>query len=520
MAAPIIPASYATPIDAFKFNFGVGGDAPSAAPRALLIIGNKSTAGTGVVDTVYGPTSSPALQSESDMISLGGPGSEAHREWRRVRSVFALAQIVGVTPPPVYVIFPPESGGNQATLDIVLTNDSTASTPLRIYCGDDSTDVQLTVGELVDTIGAAAVVAVNNNTHWPVTTAYNTGTNTITFTAKQHGPRGNEIRVWAQIQGTNATTVSVSVSTAMSGGTTEDSWTNTHATILSSRFYYIVSPSTNLSGTNFDDLVTQVMAQADPLVGIWQIIIAGHVGTQAAASTVAANAGVNAEVCDIVWQQSSELTAGEIAAKEAAVRAVFEEFDPTFNFDGFGQGDIQGIETDRFWDVPAQQTQSARPTPTSIETALNNGVTPIGVTTSGATYIVRSITTRHKNGSNFDYSVRDTHIVSGIHFFADGVRAEYKRDFGGCKVIADLSPGEKPPGPRVVQPNQVKAMIFRRIDDIANTHLKKAEEIKAGVIVELSTVVNGRLSITIPLRVIDLLHQSEWAINDLSAATG
>ncbi len=519
MAAPIIPAGYATPIDAFQFNFGLGGDAPAAAPRALLIVANRSTAGTGVVDTVYGPTTTPALQNETDVNTLAGPGSEAHRLWRRVRSVFAIAQAIGVTPPPVSMIFPPESGGNQATLDIVLTNDSTASTPLTVYCGDDSTDVQLTVGELVDTIGAAVVVSVNNNAHWPVTAAYNTGTNTVTFTAKNHGPRGNEIRMWAAVQGTNATTVSVTVSTALSGGTTEDSWTNTLATLSASGYYYIVSPSTNMSGTNFDDLVTQVKAQADPLVGIWQIIVAGHVGTQSAASTVAANVGVNSEVCDIVWQQSSEFTAGELAAKFAAVRAVFEEMDPTFNFDGFGGGKIQDIQTDRFWDVPAQQTQSARPSPTTIETALNSGITPIAAVASGQTYIVRSITTRHKNGSNFDYSVRDSHITSGIHFFATGVRTEYKENFGGCKLIDDLSPGEPPAGPRVVQPKQVKAMIFRRIDEIANVHLKKATEIKAGVIVIRSLLVNGRLSITIPLRIIDLLHQSEWAINDLSAVT-
>lgn len=519
MTTPIIPANYRTPIDALQINFGVVSDGPQVGPYAILLVANRTTAGTGTVDTtVYGPTTTPALSTETDVTTLAGSGSEAHRLWLRVRSVLNLAQTLGVTPPPVYAIFPTESAGVQASLDFLIVNASTTSVPLRFYVGDDSTDIQLSIGQSVDSIGAALVVAINSMTRWPVTASYNTGTDTLTLVAKQHGTRGNEIRAWAKILGVNATTIANNVSTALSGGTLEDSWTTALATLASQRFYYIVSPSTNTAGTNFDDLVTQVLAQAQPLTGIRQKVIAGHVGTQAAASTVAANAAINTERCDIAWLQSSELTAGELAAKFAAVRAVFETKDWTYNFRAFGNGTVGGIDTPKFWGVPVPQTQANWPTPTSIETALNNGLTAIGVDqASGNTYITRSQTTRHKNGSNFDYSVADTHIVSGLDHWSDRLLAKYSNQYGACKIINDLADGEKVPGDRVVQPRQIRALILGEIDDVANSQLKDVAKIKAGVVVQRSS--NTRVSATIPARVIDLLLQSELVVNDLSAAT-
>jgi hypothetical protein len=106
-----VPTNFATPGD-FPDHFGVGPGGSDPGTYAILIIGNKTSAGTGTVDTVvYGPTSSQALQNETDMIALGGTGCEAHRLWLRARKVLDLAATVGVVAPPVYVIFPTESAG-------------------------------------------------------------------------------------------------------------------------------------------------------------------------------------------------------------------------------------------------------------------------------------------------------------------------------------------------------------------------------------------------------------------------
>lgn len=518
-----VPVDYPVPGDYLQINFGVGPGGGDQGQAAILIIGNKTSAGSGTVDTeVYGPNSSTPLQNETDMIGLAGTGSEAHRIWLRVRRVLDLAETVGVTAPPVYAIFPTESVGVAASLDFLIANVSTGTAVLRFYCGDDFCDTQVANTEAVDTLGAALAVSINNQTRWPITASYNSGTDTLTVTARQKGPRGNEIRVWAKIiSGSTATTITNNASTPLASGATADSWTTALATIVSTRYYYIASPSSDVAGTTYDDLVTQVLSQALPISGIRQRVFAGFVGTLANGSTVAANALINTERSEIYWLQTAELTAGEIAGHTAAVHAVFETLDWSYNFRDFGLGEIRGIDTAKFWKIPAPQTKANWPTAGtagSLAAALNGGLTPIGVTTSGQTYITRSITTRHKNGSNFDYRARDSHIVSVLDHWADRLLADITTKFGGSKIIDDLGPGETVPDPRTVQPTQIKALVFQHIDDVANSQFKKAAEIKSAVIVQRDSHNLNRVGIQVPARVIDLLFSTTTKIDDNSTA--
>lgn len=518
-----VPVDYAVPDDFLQINFGVGPGGADAGQYALLIVGNKlAGSGTATVDTVvYGPTSSPPLQTETDMIALGGSGCEAHRMWLRARKVLDLAATVGVTAPPVYVVFPTESAGVAASLAFLLANTSTGAAVLRFFMGDEFVDVNVGATATIATTGAALVTAINNQTRWPITAAFSTPN--VTVTAKNIGPRGNEIRCWAKIiSGTTAQTVTNNASTPLASGATADSWTSMLATILPTRYYYIASPSSDTAGTTYDDLVTQVLSQAQPITGIRQRVFAGFIGTQAAGSTVAATAAINTERSEIYWLQTAELTAGELAATAAAIHAVFESRDWSHNFAKFGLGKKRDIQTDKFWRVPAPQTQTNWPTlgtAGSINTALNNGLTPIGVTNTGQTYIVRSITTRHKNGSNFDYRARDSHIVSVLDRWSDAMLADYSETFGASKIIDDLAAGEPVPGPNVVQPQQIKALIFKWIDKVANAQFKKAESIKAGVIVQRDSTNLNRVGVRIPARVIDLFFQSVIDVSDNSSAT-
>lgn len=520
-----VPTDYPVPDDFLQINYGVGPGGGGNDPYGILIIANASaaTATTGLAtrDTqVYGPNSTPPLQNENDMIALGGPGSEAHRIWRRVRRVLDIAQTIGVTAPPVYVVFPTESVGVAASLSFLLTNTSTGQAVIRFYCEDEFVDVNVGATAVIATTGAALVTAINNQTNWPITAAFSTPN--VVVTAKNLGPRGNEIRVWAQmISGTTAQTIGNTSSTPLASGATSDSWTTALATILPTRYYYIVSPSSDTAGTTFDDLVTQVLLQAQPITGIRQRVFSGYIGSQANGSTVAANAAVNTERAQIYWLQTAEMTAGEIAGVAAAVHAVFESRDWSHNLRDFGLGQIRDVDTSKFWKVNAPQTKANWPTKGvsgSQAAALNNGLTPIGVTTDGRTYITRSITTRHKNGSNFDYRVRDSHIVSVLDHWSDDVVATIHVRYGATKIIDDLGPGETVGDEATVQPSQIKSLVFEKIDAVANKHFKKAAEIKAGVIVQRDSTNRNRVNIRIPARVIDLLFQSATEVDDQSSA--
>lgn len=507
-----IPANYATPGDYLQLNLGVGPTGGDSGQYAILIIGNKTSAGSGTVNTeIYGPDSSPAMQSETDVIAIAGDGSEAHRLWRRVRQINRTT--------PVYMVFPTDAAGTAGSTTCVLANASTGAAALRCWVGDEAIDTPIDSGQSIASLGAAAVIQINSRTHLPVTVAF--VTDTFTFTSKNTGPRANEIRVrMAIVNGSTATTVTPNnVSTALTSGATEDSWTTALATILPSRFYYIVSPSTNVSGTNFDDLVTQVKAQALPLIGIRQRVIAGYVGTQANGSTVAANSAINDPRVQMPWLQSSEWTAGEIAAHIAGCLALEEDRLWSYNFRDYGNGVIAGRDTSATYQIPAPFTRANWPTPTSIETALNNGLMPIGVRNDGGTYIVASTTTKHKNGSAFDYRSRYSHTVSVLDRWCDEFKSTYSARFGGANLGDDPRDGEPAPAPNVVTPRQIKSLITEKVGKYAGKYLKRAQRTIDNSIVVRDPNVNSRVGIRIPMEVIDLLLQSMIAVDDNSSAT-
>lgn len=506
-----IPVSYATPGDFLQISFGVGPFGNGVGTNALLV-GNMTSAGAATAGTqVYGPGSDIPLQSETDCIGLFGAGSELHRMWRRFRRVN--------TTTPLFAIAVADPGGTAGSTTVAIATTATATGVLRVWVGDESCDTTINLNDTAATIGANAVIQINNNTHWPVTAS---GTSTITFTSKQTGPRANEIRVRAaivQTSGTIATTLTPNnTSTALTAGATDDSWTTALATILPTLYYYIVSPSTSTSGTNFDDLVTQVIAQSLPATGIRQRVIAGSVDTQANASTVAANAAINSPLVSIYQLYKAEWTAGEIAAQVAAVLSQFEDQRWSYNFRDFGKGTVGAVDTGQFWKIPAPFTKANWPTATSIETGLNNGITPIGVVgATGGTYITRATTTKHKNGTNFDYRVRDSHIVSIMHRWANELLQAAGERLGAKNLISDPKNGEPVPDAQVVYPRLVKNLIFEKLNKYANVYFKNVEAIKAAVDVQRDPDNNGRLGWRIPARAIDILLQNVIALDDVSS---
>lgn len=508
-----ITSNLATPGDYLELSLGVGPGGIGVGPYDAILIGNKTSSGSGTADTViYGPDTTPSIQTEADVIAVAGPGSEAHRLWRAFRKTNKSTR--------VYMIFPADAAGTAGSGTLVLTNASTGAAALRIWVGDEATDTPITNGQSIAALGAAAAIQVNNKTHLPVTVAF--VTDTFTFTSKNTGPRANEIRIrGAIVNGTTATTVTPNnTSTALTSGATEDSWTTALATLLPRRYYYIVSPSSNISGTNFDDAVTQLMAQALPLTGIRQRMIAGFVGTQSAGSTIAANTAVNSGRVQMPHLYQSEWTAGEIAAHTAATLALEEDALWSYNFRSYGNGTIAGKDTSQIWRLPAPATASAWPTTTSIETGLNNGLMPIGVNTAtGGTYIVASTTTKHKNGSAFDYRQRESHRVAVLDRWCDEFLATYSSRFGGKNIANDVKTGEQTPAANVVTPRQIRALITEMVGKYANKYIKDAQKI-----IDESEVLRdpdnlSRVGLRIPMRVIDVLLQSLIAVDDNSTAT-
>ena len=493
-----VPGAY------LEVNFAQGEAAGSGSATEVVLIGNKLSTGSAVVDTeVYGPDTLVQLQTEADAISLFGAGSELHRMFRRFTRINkdTTLRAIAVT----------ESAGAAATATCVISTAATGNGNIRVYAYDEFVDVAIASGDAVDTIGAAVVSAVNQMTHWGFTTSYNTGTDTVTFTAKQKGPRGNQIRIQLAITSGIGTSLSaLTTDTAFSGGTTEDSYTTALGTLATAKYYYQVSASSE--STKLGALVTQINTLAAPTTGNRQRVIAGSVETLANATTLAT--GRNAARCEIVWSEKSPLPESEIAAHQAAIVTLFEvRPNPRTNWCNFGQD----AQTSAYWQLPASRVKSAWPSRTSIKSALNNGLSPVGVNTNGSTYLVNRITTRSLNGSVNDYRIRAAHKVSLCDFFGEDLVAKTVLQFSGKRIADDPVQGQRPPGPQVVTPTIYKGAIFTLLTEYdGNDLIDNLAAVKAGTIVQRETSPRTRISARIPFRPIDNAEQFAIALDQVA----
>ena len=512
MAGDIVLAGIAandpTPNPAFiEVNFAQGTSGGNSSAYEILLLGNKLSTGSATVDTVvYGPDSLVPMQTESDVIALFGAGSELHRMWRRVNKInkSTTVRALAVT----------ESAGTPASGTVVLATAATASGTIRVWIGDEFADTSVASGDAVDTIGAAVAASINAKTHWPVTAAYNSGTDTVTITAKQKGPRGNEIRYQAATLGAIGTTLTGGAAdTALSGGATADSNTAALATILADRYFYIVSAAND--STQLGALVTQVNSQALAATGLRQGVFAGYSGSLGNGITL--STGLNAARGEIVWQKGSDWTGAELAANAAAIYGLLEvKPKPRTNFCNFGQR----AADQPFWVVPAPRLASDHPTAADIKSALNNGLCPVGVIRkTGATYLVNRATTRSLNGSQQDYRIRSAHKRTICDFFADDLGAILTERFGDKKIGDDAPAGTPPLGSDFVTPDRMRGTVVGLIDVYAsngNWDPLGAQRMKDSLEVQRQVSNRARMGVRISAEPVENFEQGLVQINQVA----
>jgi len=487
-------------LNLLEVNLGAGAASLGATQYSVLLMGNMTT-GVGSPGVIYGPDTTTPMTSEADAIALFGSGSELHRGVRAFLEVNTTSSL--------YVIAVPDSGGADGYLAVAMSGAATASGALRIWVGEEFVDTSIVTGDSTTAIAAAAAANINGKTHWAVTALASGGG--LQISCKQSGPRGNDIRVLPQIIGNSiGVTVSPTVSTALSGGATLDDNTAALAAIEPDRFYYIVSAASD--ATQVGALLSQVNTQALPLNGNRQRVFCGSVASLASAITF--GTGLNGARAEVAWMFQADRTPFELACSTAAAYSLREASftSKSCNFDSFGLDE----QSKALWKVK-KPLSGAKPTRTQLKSALNNGLTPIAVSKSGATYIVSRATSKSQSASLPDYRIRDGHKVSVCDFFADDLILSYIAQFSG-KLIGDDPVDNAPaPGPDVITPRVVKACVAALVDVYADRDLlQNRDQIKAGIQVKRGTAPTTRFSVVIPLQTCDLLHQIETSLNQVA----
>jgi len=494
-----VPGNY------LDIQFAQGEAAGSGSPIEVLLMGNMLSTGTATTNTiVYGPDTIVQLQTEQNAIDLFGTGSELHRMFRRFVKINKNTTLRAIAVA--------ESAGAQATGTIRFVGTATAAGTARLYVHDEVIEVPVDNLDTSSDVATDLATAINQQTHWGVTAAA-TATGTwafVTMTARQRGPRGNEIRYMPGITPNIGLTVATAVDRALADGATADSNTTALSTINNSKYYYVVASATD--ATQIDALSDQINTNAGATIGIRQRCIAGSVDTLSPTNTI--STGRNSARTEIVWSEKSPWTGAELAANQAGIVTLFEtKPNPRTNFAFFGNDAVSG----QYWVVPRPRLDSAIPSRTNIKSALNNGVSPIGINPNGTTYLVNRITTRSLNGSTNDYRIRDAHKVTICDFFGEDLLAKFNLQFPGMRIMDDAPDGAPQPGPNVLTPRRARNAVFGLIDVYeGNDLLQDVALIKAGTIVQRETSPRTRLGIRIPIRTVDNFYQAALQVNQVA----
>jgi phage tail sheath gpL-like len=493
---PTLPANDRTPGHYAYVRWAQGDSSGGTAPYRALIIANKLSTGTASDGYVYGPDTVVPLSGASDAATLFGARSEAANMYRH---------FIAVNPTtPCYVITVPESSGSKATGTISVSGTSTTACAVRIFLNaNEHVDASVVAGDSNTTIASAIATAINSKPEWCIT-ASASGAN-VTVTAVQKGERGNSIRISALVLPNGSSiSVSPSVRTNLTGGTGSDDNSDALDVVLSQRFYYIVSAAND--STQLGALVTQVETQALPNPGIRQRVIAGSASSLAVANALATT--INAPRAEIVWLAQSDWTPSELAAHQAGVIALNEDGENfRTNLAGYGNSPNERGT----WRVPAPLS-GASPTHNEINSAINNGLSPIRVLPNGRTSLVNRFTTYTLNGSNVDYRIADSHKVTVADKFTDDWLAECAARFNGKKIGDDPGANEFE-APDVVTPRKFKMAII----SILRAYESRAllENVSTTISRLVVTRAGSRMQCIVPLDIRDILTQTATQVDQV-----
>lgn len=515
MAIPL-PSGYVQsliPAIAIAVRLGVGA-APASNDYSVILLGNKTSAGLAADNTpveVSGP---------DDANTQAGARSElAHmaRAWfkRAPRGRVSICAVPeGATP-------------TSATATLLFATTATGAGVVRTRIGGRALpEVSIAVGATAASVASAVEAMLDLYTDLPCTAGVSTAT--VTLTAAQGGPRGNDLRVVCEIVPSGAAAVGMTVAlnggsgatkvdgrfgtgTATAGATADD-FTAALAAIYAARYDFVVVACND--DTNRGLVSAHVTAASGIAEGRRRVAFAGSIESTLATVRADAQAANNPRF-EIKHLKGAHNTTGEIAAACCAAHI-------------YGDGNLPGIaqylaaKQNGMQLAPAIYAPELADYLTSTEAAANlaAGVTVLGPSRSvpGYAEIVRPVTTRTAAASGAtSYLVIDPSKVRVADEVADRIETFAAANYADKNLTTNpTDPDLTPTSPYVIWPDAIEAdllAILRQMEDeglLQNVNARAAD-----VAVEASNSDPTIAVATVPVEVIPHFHSFVVAVDQV-----
>lgn len=454
----------------------------SARPQRALLIGQKTVAGTL-------PPNVPVIsQSNTDATAAAGPGS--------VLSGMANAYRKNDPTGELWLLpLADDATATAATGQIVITAVAAGTSPgtFSLYIAGHLVSVPLGPNQTAATVVATIAAVVNALQDLPVTASGvggQTPGSTLTFTAKNKGPLGNDIDLRVNYLGAAAGEVlpfgiSVQV-TPMTGGATAPS---------------LVAALNALGDTPFDFIVcslidTASLAAIATLLGdvngrwSWSSQVYGHCftayrGTAGAAAAFAT--ALNNQHISCVPFNDSPSTTWRWAAAFAGAAAVSLREDPAVP--------LQCLQVQA---VLAPPIGSRFPLSIRANTLLYGGCATWTVDASGAVVVENLITTYVTNATGQpDNSYLQTETLFQLAYVLRRLSDVVTTKFGRVKLAADgvrLLPGSNAVTPSIIRADLIAT--YRQLE--AEGQVQNSAAFSAGLVVEKDANNPNRVNVSWP----------------------
>ncbi len=487
-----LAASARTPGFSLSEVFGGPGTSSGAAPERTLVLGNSLIADLTAVMNTSGATTANAVTpagtvapntltpifSPDDAAIKFGRGSELHRD--------ALAFFAQWRTGTLWGIALAESAGARASVVLTPTGAPNAAGTLRVKVVNRVLEIALASTDTPSTIGLLLAQAVNNTPELPITATNVWATGAVNLAAKHPGPRGNSIPVWVELvsatasQRTTPTALAVTMfgltltlsggaaaggSYRLSGGTTDDNWTNALTAMAAQKFDRIAAPAYLVAGApsaNHARLADHVDSLGDLPRMFGQQAVLGCAESFGSAVTCAT--ALNRVRVQMPWLRFGDTLPGEIAAQVAAARLAGDAGVPgvTHGIPGEGETPAANLNGVELATLAAPDALSDHLGPTEIEAALSTGLSPITASPDrpGRTMLVASITTRAMANGVPDFSVYKTKEVTVLDRVRDEIVRTLRQIYRGYNLAPDRADGKPPDAPRTTTPSNVRAFVL------------------------------------------------------------